>query len=57
MDKSQTAEIELVPETCSCGRGKLHKGITEDEIIAAFPAGKLLAKPLAAGKVELAMNA
>jgi hypothetical protein len=28
-----------------------------DEIIAAFRAGKLLAKPLAAGQVELAMNA
>jgi YgiT-type zinc finger domain-containing protein len=83
----------LIPDTCSCGRGKLRKGITEyvtkigdrvivisnvpawmcdlcsetyispdvwdkiDEIIAAFRAGKLLAKPLAAGQVELAMNA
>jgi YgiT-type zinc finger domain-containing protein len=93
MDRPQTAEIELIPDTCSCGRGKLHKGITKyitevedrvivisnvpawmcdlcsetyvspdvwdkiDEIIAAFRAGKLLAKPLAAGQVELALNA
>lgn len=93
MDKPRTAEIELTPDTCSCGRGKLCKGVTEyvtkvgdrvivisnvpawmcdvcsetyvspdvsdkiDEIIAAFRAGKLLAKPLAAGQVELAMNA
>lgn len=28
-----------------------------DEIIIAFRTGKLLAKPLAAGQVELAMNA
>ncbi len=83
----------MIPDTCSCGRGKLRKGITEyvtrvedrvivisnvpawmcdlcsetyvspdvsdkiDEIIAAFRAGKLLAKPLAAGQVELALNA
>lgn len=93
MDSSQTEEIELVPDTCNCGRGRLYKGTTKyiteiddkvivisnvpawmcdlcsetyvspdvwdkiDEIIADFRAGKLLAKPLAAGQVELALNA
>ncbi len=93
MDRPQAEEIELIPDTCSCGRGKLRKGFTKyitevedkvivisnvptwmcdqcsetyvspdvsdriEKIIAAFRAGKLLAKPLAAGQVELTMNA
>ncbi len=93
MDRRQEAESELIPDTCSCGRGRLHKGITKyvvevgneviviknipawicdlcdetyispevskkiDEIMSAFRAGKLLAKPLATGQVELTMSA
>ncbi len=29
MDRLQDEEIELIPDTCSCGRGKLHKGVTK----------------------------
>jgi YgiT-type zinc finger domain-containing protein len=93
MDKRSDEEIELIPDTCSCGRGRLHKGITKyivevedeviiiknvpawicdlcdeayispdvsgkiDDIMKAFRAGKLLAKPVAAGQVELSMSA
>ena len=93
MDRCPEEEIELIPDTCDCGRGKLHKGLTKhiveieneiivitgvpawicdlcdeayispevskkiDEIIRAFRAGKLLARPLAAGQVELTMSA
>jgi YgiT-type zinc finger domain-containing protein len=93
MDRLQEEETELVPDTCSCGRGKLHRGITKymvevggeivviknipawvcdlcdeayitpevsekiDEIMKAFRSGKLLAKPIAAGQVELTMSA
>lgn len=93
MDKPEDKENGLIPDTCSCGRGKLHKGFTKymveiedevvvirnvpawvcdlcdeayispqvsekiDEIMKAFRAGKLLAKPIAAGRVELTMSA
>jgi YgiT-type zinc finger domain-containing protein len=93
MDRPQNEESQLIPDECSCGRGKLHKGFTKyiveiekevvvirnvpawlcdlcdeayispdvsekiDEIVKAFRAGKLLAKPLAAGQVELIMSA
>jgi YgiT-type zinc finger domain-containing protein len=93
MDRPQNEESQLIPDECSCGRGKLHKGFTKyiveiekevvvirnvpawlcdlcdeayispdvsekiDEIVKAFRAGKLLAKPLAAGQVELTMSA
>ena len=93
MDRCSEEEIELIPDTCDCGRGKLHKGFTKhivdieneiiviknvpawicdlcdeayispevskkiDKIIKAFRAGKLLARPLAAGQVELTMSA
>ena len=93
MDRLLDEESELIPDTCICGRGKLHKGFTKyiieveneviviknvptwicdicdeayitpevsrkiDEIIRAFKAGKLLAKPIAAGEVELTMSA
>jgi YgiT-type zinc finger domain-containing protein len=93
MDRPQNEESQLIPDECSCGRGKLHKGFTKyiveiekevvvirnvpawlcdlcdeayispdisekiDEIVKAFRAGKLLAKPLAAGQVELTMRA
>ena len=92
MDRCSEEEIELIPDTCDCGRGKLHKGFTKhivdieneiiviknvpawicdlcdeayispevskkiDKIIKAFRAGKLLARPLAAGQVELTMS-
>ncbi len=92
MDRSQDEESELIPDTCHCGRGRLHKGVTKyiveignevvvirnipawvcdlcdetyitpevsekiDEIIADFRAGKLLAKPIAAGQVELTIS-
>jgi YgiT-type zinc finger domain-containing protein len=93
MDRPQDEEIELIPDTCSCNRGKLHKGFTKhiveignevivirivpawicdlcgesyitptvsekiDGIIAAFRAGRLLSKPIAAGQVHLTMSA
>ena len=93
MDRLPDEESELIPDTCICGRGKLHKGLTKyivgveneviviknvpawicdicdeayitpevsrkiDEIIRAFKAGKLLAKPIATGEVELTMSA
>ena len=93
MDRLPDEERELIPGTCICGRGKLHKGLTKyiagvgneviviknvpawicdicdeayitpevsrkiDEIIRAFKAGKLLAKPIVAGEVELTMSA
>lgn len=93
MDRLQDEEIELVPDNCSCGRGKLHKGFTKhiveinkevivirnvpawicdlcdesyitstvsekiDKIIAAFRAGRLMSKPIAAGQVGLTMSA
>jgi YgiT-type zinc finger domain-containing protein len=93
MDRRSDEEIELIPDTCSCGRGRLHKGITKyivevedeviiiknvpawicdlcdeayispevsrkiDDIMKAFRAGKLLARPVAAGQVELSMSA
>jgi YgiT-type zinc finger domain-containing protein len=93
MDKKQNEEGKLIPDDCSCGSGKLHKGFTKyiveiekeivvinnvpawlcdlcdeayispevsekiDEIVKSFRSGKLLAKPLAAGQVELKMNA
>jgi YgiT-type zinc finger domain-containing protein len=93
MDKKQNEEGKLIPDDCSCDRGKLHKRFTKyvveiekevvvisnvpawlcdlcdesyispevsekiDEIVKSFRAGKLLAKPLAAGQVELKMNA
>jgi YgiT-type zinc finger domain-containing protein len=92
MDRCSEEEIELIPDTCDCGRGKLHNGFTKhivdieneiiviknvpawicdlcdeayispevskkiDKIIKAFRAGKLLARPLAAGQVELTMS-
>jgi YgiT-type zinc finger domain-containing protein len=93
MDKRRSEKSELIPDMCSCGRGRLHKGITKyvfeveneviiitnvpawicdlcdeayitpevskkiDEIMRAFRAGKLLARPIAAGQVELSMSA
>ena len=93
MDRRSDEEIELIPDTCSCGRGRLHKGLTKyivevddeviiiknvpawicdlcdeayispevsrkiDDIMKAFRAGKLLARPVAAGQVELSMSA
>jgi len=93
MDRRPKEENELIPDTCSCGRGRLHKGVTKyiaevgnemvviknipawicdvcneayitpevsrkiDEVMNAFRAGRLLAKPIAAGQVELTMSA
>ncbi len=93
MDRRLKEESQLIPDTCSCGRGRLHKGITKyiievgnevvviknipawicdicdetyitpevskkiDEIMSAFRAGRLLARPIAAGRVELTMSA
>jgi len=92
MDRLQDEEIELIPDTCSCGRGRLRRGFTKhiveiddkvivirnvpawtcdicgesyitptvsekiDEIVAAFRAGRLLSKPIAAGQIELTMS-
>jgi YgiT-type zinc finger domain-containing protein len=28
MDRSQDEQRQLVPDTCNCGRGKLHRGFT-----------------------------
>lgn len=92
MDRSFDEKKELIPDTCSCGRGKLRWGIKEyvtkvnggvvviknvpalvcdlcdeayltpevsreiDKIVKDFREGKLLAKPIAAGEVELKMK-
>ena len=89
MDRSYDEKKELIPNTCSCGRGKLRHGTTEyitkvnrgvlviknvpallcdlcdeayftpavsreiDKIVKDFREGKLLAKPIAAGEVEM----
>ncbi len=89
MDERYDEKKELIPDTCNCGRGKLHHGMTEyvtkvndgvvviknvpallcdlcdeayltpevsreiDKIVKDFREGKLLAKPIAAGEVEL----
>jgi YgiT-type zinc finger domain-containing protein len=93
MDRPQDAKKELIPDTCICGRGKLHRGYKEyvtkvngggvlviknvpalmcdicdeayltpeasreiDKIVKDFREGKLLAKPIAAGEVDLKMK-
>jgi YgiT-type zinc finger domain-containing protein len=92
MDRTYDEEKELIPDTCTCGRGRLRRGITEyvtkvndgvlviknvpalicdlcdeayltpeasreiDKIVKDFREGRLLAKPIAAGEVELKMK-
>ena len=92
MDRPYDEKKELIPDTCSCGRGRLHHGFKEyvtkvnggvvviknvpalmcdlcdeayltpeaskeiDKIVKDFREGRLLAKPIAAGEVELKMK-
>ncbi len=92
MDRSYDEKKELIPDTCNCDRGRLHRGVTEyvtkvnggvvviknvpalicdlcdeayltpeasreiDKIVKDFREGRLLAKPIAAGEVELKMK-
>jgi len=85
-------KIELIPDVCNCGQGRLRRGVTEyvtrvggrvlviknvpalicdicgeayltpeasreiDKIVKDFREGKLLAKPIAAGEVDLKMK-
>ena len=92
MDRSYDEKKELIPDTCNCGRGRLHRGFTEyvtkvsggvvviknvlalmcdlcdeayltpeasreiDKIVKDFREGRLLAKSIAAGEVELKMK-
>jgi YgiT-type zinc finger domain-containing protein len=89
MDKPNDKKKELIPDTCSCGRGKLRRGFTEyvtkvdhsvlviknvpalmceicdeayltpeasreiDKMVKDFREGRLLARPIAAGEVDL----
>jgi len=92
MDRPYDEKKELIPDTCNCGRGRLHSGFKEyvtkvnggvlviknvpalmcdlcdeayltpeasreiDKIVKDFREGRLLAKPIAAGEVELKMK-
>ncbi|AET65055.1 type II toxin-antitoxin system MqsA family antitoxin [Methanothrix harundinacea] len=92
MDRPHDEKIELIPNTCNCGRGRLAPGFTDyitridgsvlviknvralicdvcdeayitpdasreiDKIVRDFREGKLLAKPIAAGEVDLKMK-
>ena len=92
MERQYDEKIELIPDICNCGRGRLHRGKTEyltrvndgvlviknvpalicdicdeadripessreiDKIVKDFREGRLLAKPIAAGEVELKMK-